>query len=204
MGSSSWWHAKKKFYQSNFSLWHFIQNGCFNSYFTTHELCCISFCIRYDFTTNSMLSSQQSALQLYLTQDHLKLSSCTNAYLEKGPTLKNLQFKQGKWLVKLSSSSVNGYPGLQAHCRVDYTVWLPFTRAGANSLLYNPWTLLQTKHLEEIRGCFSMCYFMNSWPKRWGAGMLHALLLHLFGVRLSRGLTGIIFFNATLLAAIRK
>lgn len=50
--SSSRWHAKTKFYHSNFGLRYFIRNGCFNSYFTTHQLHCVSFHIGYDFTTN--------------------------------------------------------------------------------------------------------------------------------------------------------
>lgn len=55
--SSSWWRAKVKFYHSNFSLQHFIWNGCFNSYSATRQLHCISFCIGYDFTTNLVSSS---------------------------------------------------------------------------------------------------------------------------------------------------
>lgn len=50
--SSSRWHAEMKCYHSNFGLRYFIRNGCFNSYFTTHQLHCVSFHIGYDFTTN--------------------------------------------------------------------------------------------------------------------------------------------------------
>lgn len=142
LSSSTRWHAKMKFYPSNFSLWHFIWNGCFNSYFATHQLHCISFRIGYNLMTNSALSSQQSALRWYLTQDYLELPSRTNIYLEKVCALENLQHRQGKWFSKCSGSSGNGYPGPQAHCRADYTVWLPFSRTGANSLLFNLQILL--------------------------------------------------------------
>lgn len=72
--------------------------------------------------TNSALSSQQSALRWYLTQDYLELPSRTNTYLEKVCALENLQHSQGNWFSKRSGSSGNGYPGPQAHCRADYTV----------------------------------------------------------------------------------
>lgn len=131
------WHAKMKFYPSKFGLWHFIWNGGFNSYFATHQLHCIFFCTGYNLMTNSALSSQQSALWWYLTQDYLKLPSCINTYLEKVCVLENLQCRQGKWFSKCSTSSRNRYPGSQAHCRADYTDGLPFSRTGGNSLLSN-------------------------------------------------------------------
>lgn len=139
---STRWHAKMKFYPSKFGLCHFIWNGGFNSYFATQQLHCISFHTRYNLMTNSALSSQQSALRWYLTQDYLKLPSCTNTYIEKVFVLENLQCRQGKWFSKCSSSSRNRCPGSQAHCRADYTDGLLFSRTGANSLLSNLQILL--------------------------------------------------------------
>lgn len=139
--SSTQWHAKMKFYSSNFSLWIFIWNGCFNSYFATQQLHCISFGTGYNLMTNSALSSQQSAF-VYLTKDYLKLPSCTNTYLEKVCVLENSQCRQGKWFSKSTSSSGNGYPGSQAHCSADYTDGLPFSRTDANSLFLNLQILL--------------------------------------------------------------
>lgn len=143
-----------KFYPSHFSLWHFIWNGCFNSYFATQQLHCISFLNRYNFMTNSALSSQQSALWWYLTQDYLKLPSCTNTYLE---------INLCPW-IPYSVGKENGFPSVVTALEIDTQVLRH--NVGLTTLMDSPFPgLVKTvfkKHFGKITWCLSMCHFTKS------------------------------------------
>lgn len=114
--SSTRWHAKMKFYQSNFSLWHFIWNGCFNTYSATHQFRYISFHIEYNFTTNSVFVNSSS----------LHCSGALHRIISNCPPLGTHTWRKFLLLKIYSLGKESGLPSFTAALvmdRADYTLW---------------------------------------------------------------------------------